>query len=67
MQFNNYYCFKNMVQLYLWNIYGKLKSTLMNEWMNDAFIKRFIVYGFTHKALYNHVGGASLMSFLFKL
>ncbi len=29
---------------------------LMNEWINDAFIKRFIVYSCTPKALYNNVG-----------
>ncbi len=28
-------------------------------WMNDAFIKRFIVYCCTPKALYNHMGGLS--------
>ncbi len=31
-----------------------------NEWMNDAFMERFIVYCCTPKALYNHVGGSLL-------
>ncbi len=38
----------------------------VREWMNDAFIKRFIVYCCTPKALYNHVcgggGGGSLLN-----
>ncbi len=29
----------------------------MTEWMNDAFIQRFIVYCCTLVALYNHMGG----------
>ncbi len=30
-----------------------------DEWMNDAFVKHFIVFCCTPKALYNHVGGLS--------
>ncbi len=35
----------------------------LNEWMNYAFILRFIVYCCTPKVLYNHGGGGSLLNY----
>ncbi len=57
--------YSNMVEklqhgISIWYHHIPHYSSHMNEWMNDAFIWRFILYCCTPKALYNHVGGGGL-------
>ncbi len=40
----------------------QLKDILKDKWINEAYIYRFILYCCTPKALYNHIGGWSLLN-----
>ncbi len=39
-----------------WSKNAQMQEFVLAQWLNDAFIKRFIVYCCTPKVLYNHVG-----------